>query len=222
MPMLKHQYICYLLCVVVMISCTKGEQKSGNKSSGESHGIHAQMPKKKSELSGWQGLKIMKEGPDLCTVVFPESYGMANKDQLTTLRDLANANLSHDLDCELQVNYAALNQIRFLAVERQDFEAATMLLNPKSYGGFELDGELAEEYAGEYQLPVLERNGKLQALLENKEIAEQLSDSLCSWVEVLGEKEGRNRVKKLVQRLKKENLLQFTNLLSSKCGKSFE
>ncbi len=220
--MLKHKYIFYLLSVVVLIACTKGEQKSGKESSEELRGVHVEMPKKKSELHGWQGLKIKKEGPNLCALVFPENYGLANKEQLMVLRGLANATLDHDLDCVLQVNYAALNQIRFLAVEKQDVDAATMLLNPKSYGGFELDGELAEEYAGEYQLPVLEKNSTLKALLEDKEIAEQLSDSLCSWVEVLGEKEGRSRVKKLVQRLKKENLTQFTDTLSSKCGRVFE
>lgn len=220
--MLKHKYLFYLLSVVVLIACTKGEQKSGKESSGGPRGVHAQIPKKKSELNGWQGLKIKKEGPNLCALVFPENYGMANKEQLMVLRGLANANLDHDLDCVLQVNYAALNQIRFLAVEKQDADAATMLLNPKSYGGFELDGELAEEYAGEYQLPVLEKNRTLKALLEDKEIAEQLSDSLCSWVEVLGEKEGRSRVKKLVQRLKQESLTQFTDMLSSKCGRVFE
>jgi len=222
MFMLKHKYIVYLLSVVMLIACTKGEKKSRKESSGEPRGIHAQMPKKKSELNGWQEIKIKKERPNVCTLIFPKNYGMANKEQLMVLWGLANATLDHDVDCELQVKYDALNQIRFLAVDKQDIEAATMLLNPNSYGGFDLDGELAEEYAGEYQLPVLEKNSKLKILLENKEIAKQLSDSLCSWVEVLGEKEGRSRVKKLVQHLKKESFTQFAGTLSSKCGRSFE
>lgn len=222
MFMLKQKYILYLLSIVVLVACTKEEKKSEKKTRVEQRSVHTQLPKKKSELNGWQGLKIYKEGAELCKLVFPENYGMANKEQLMVLREMANATLDHDIDCVLQVNYAALDQIKLLAVDKQDADAAAMLINPKSYGGFELDGELAEEYAGEYQLPVLEKSRNLTTFLENKQVAEQLSDSLCSWVETLGEKEGRNRVKNLVQRLKKEKFLLFANMLSSKCGKSFE
>lgn len=206
----------------MVVACTKDEKNNEKKSRVGQQIIPAQLPKKKSELNGWQGLTIKKEGTGLCKLVFPENYGMANKEQLMVLRELANATLVHDIDCVLQVNYAALDQIKLLAVDKQDVDAAAMLINPEGYGGFELDGELAEEYAGEYQLPILEKCSNLTNLLENKQVNEQLSDSLCSWVETLEEKEGRNRVNNLVQHLKKEKLFLFTNMLSLKCGKSFE
>ncbi len=221
MSISKHKFILYPLVVVMLIACTKGEQKKPvNKESKT--GDHLQMPKKKSELNGWQGLKIQKNGSKLCTLIFPENYGLANNDELMVLRKLANSSLDHDLDCVLQVNSAALNQIKFLAVKKDDVNAASMLLNPEKYGGVELDGELAEEYAGEYQLPVLEKSNNLNIILKDAETAEQVSDSLCSWVETLGEKEDKNRVKKVMLNLRKEKLSQFANMLSSKCGRVFQ
>lgn len=211
-----------MLTVVLLTACSKEEKKNNNRSSTEKRNVHAQLPKKKSELNGWQGLKIEKDGAELCRLVFPENYGLANMAQLNWLRELVNSNLDHDLDCVLQVNYAALDQIKLLAAEKQDTDATAMLLDPKRYGGFDLDGELAEEYAGEYQLPVLEKSRKLTNFLENKQVVEQLTDSVCSWVEVSGEKKERNRVKALVQLLKRENFPLFTSMLSSKCGKCFE
>lgn len=222
MSISKHKFVLFPLVVVMMVACVKGEPKKekGNEVNEERiTGDHLQMPKKKSELNGWQGLKIKSEGPVLCKLIFPENYGLTNNEELMVLRKLANSNLDQDLDCVLQVNSSALNQIRFLAVKKDDVNAASMLLNPNKFGGFELDGELAEEYAGEYQLPVLEKSNNLNAILKDTETAEQLSDSLCSWVETLGEKEDQKRLKKVMLNLRKAKLSQLSNMLSSKCGR---
>lgn len=180
------------------------------------------IPKKKSELNNWHRLKIIRVNFNLCELIFPEEFGNRNKVQLMVLRELVNSNFIHDVDCVLQVNYATLNQILNLATKKQDLEAATMLLDPERYGGFNLDGELAEEYAGQYQLPVLEKNILVRSLLKNKGFSEKLADSFCSWLEVLAENEDKIRVIKLIQDLKKENYNYFTDNLISKCGRSLE
>lgn len=223
MHVLKKKSFFYPLVLLTLAACTDWEAKTGKDGNGaQSHSGNLQIPKKKSELNGWQGLMIKKKSPTLCKLIFPESYGLANEEELLVLRKLANANLDHDLDCVLQVNSAALDQIRLLAVKKQDFNAAKMLLTPSSYGGFDLDGELAEEYAGEYQLPVIDMTNSALVILKDKKIAEEVSDSLCSWIEALGEKDDEKMLRRIVVNLRKKKLTEFSNLLSLKCGNVFE
>ncbi len=200
--------------IIIVFACTTEKQ---NTSSRKMTSVH--IPKKKSALDGWQGVKVRKCGAKCCELVFPENFGLKNKNQLMALRELVNADLDQDVDCMMLVNKDTLNQIKFLATEKQDSDAAKMLLSPQSYGGFNLDGELAEEFVGEYQLSVLEKFKNLHSILD-KNVEEDLSVSICSWVEVLGEEAGQKRVKKLLRDLKSKDFSAFAGMISEKCGQS--
>jgi hypothetical protein len=206
-----------LFAIVTMLSCKSSDRtKTSTKSTIAVTENALQIPAKKSMLAGWHGIKVKKCGSECCELVFPENYGLMNKQQLMTLKELVSKNIEHDVDCSMQVSTYALNQIRHLAVEKQDRDAAMMLLSPSQYNGFNLDGELAEEYAGEYQLAVLEGYQSLNSILD-KTISEDVSTSVCSWVEVLGEKAGAKRLRKLVPVLKSKNLGDLAQMLSEKC-----
>jgi len=178
-----------------------------------------QIPKTKAALDGWQGIKIRKCGPKCCELVFPHTFGLNNKIQLMSLRSLVNAELVHDVDCMMLVNIDALNQIKFLAVEKKDQEAARMLLSPMTYGGFNLDGEVAEQFVEDYQLVILEKFDDLPSIL-NRHIEEELSIAICSWLEVSSDELGRKRINKLIKKLKSKNLNEFIEKITSKCGQS--
>jgi len=205
-----------IIALMTMLSCKSSDRAktSGSASSGGGQAI--QIPANKSGLDGWQGVKVKKCGPECCELVFPRDFGLMNKQQLMILKELVSKNLEHDVDCSMQVSTDALNQIRYLAVEKQDRDAAMMLLSPSEYNGFNLDGELAEEYAGEYQLAVLEGYKDLNTILD-KTISEDVSTSVCSWAEVLGEKAGSKRLKKLIPILKSQNHNELAGMLSEKC-----
>ena len=210
-------WIIMLVTLLASLSCKSNDRtKTSDKSTSSDTGQAIQIPAKKSALDGWQGIKVKKCGSACCELVFPERFGLKNKQQLIVLKDLVSKNIEHDVDCSMQVSTYALNQIRFLAVEKQDRDAAMMLLSPSQYNGFNLDGELAEEYAGEYQLAVLEGYQDLNAILD-KTTSEDVSTAVCSWAEVLGEKAGSARLKKLVPALKSKNLNELAQMLSEKC-----
>ena len=205
-----------LLLSFVLFACQNKEEYV-EPSKAVNVGTIDKIPKKKSELNGWQNIKIRKCGNQCCELVFPPGFGHKNKKQLAALRNLVNSHLEHDIDCMLQTNEDALKQIKFLATENQDDDAALMILSPNSFGGFNLDGALAEEYSGEYQLPVLEKYQKLDAILNVKR-QEEVSTDLCSWLEVLGETSDRERVKKLIPYFKSKNIGKFADIITEKCG----
>ncbi len=175
------------------------------------------IPKKKSELNGWQNITVRKCGKECCEVVFPENFRYGNKKQLLALRSLVNNELEHDVDCMMRVREDALKHIRFLSTDKQDVDATILLLSPNTFGGFNLDGTLAEDYPGEFQLLVLEKYQKLIIVLNVKK-QEEVSTDLCSWLEVLGEVSDRERVKELIVQLKSQQLNGFAAMVADKCG----
>lgn len=207
-----------ILCMLLTALACKSDNRSKtfDKSASSGAGQTLLIPAKKSALDGWQGIRVKKCGPACCELMFPENFGLNNKQQLSALKDLVSKYIEHDVDCMMQVAYDALKQMRFLAAEKQDRDAAMMLLSPSRYGGFNLDGELAEEYAGGYQLTVLEKYRDLGSVLD-KNISDDVSTSVCSWAEVLGEEAGSKRLKKLVPVLKSKNLNELAQMLSEKC-----
>lgn len=206
-----------MFALMTGLSCKSNDRsKTSAKSTVPVSGRAMQIPAKKSALDGWQGIKVKKCGAECCELVFPDNFGLMNRQQLMTLKELVSKNIEHDVDCSMQISTYALNQIRHLAVEKQDRDAAMMLLSPSEYNGFNLDGALAEEYAGEYQLAVLEGYKDLNAILD-KTISEDVSTSVCSWAEALGDKAGSKRLKKLIPILKSQNYNELAGMLSEKC-----
>jgi hypothetical protein len=123
--------------------------------------------------------------------------------------------MKYDLDCMLLVNYDALGQIKYLAIERQDPNAALMLLNWSSQGGFNLDGELAEEYVGEYEIPVLMKFKRLSIILDDR-IEKNIARDICNW---FGFNTDKKLYRKLVLTLRKNKLDHLADKIVSKCGK---
>lgn len=128
-----------LFALVPLLSCKSTDRtKTSAKSTISAVGQAIEIPAKKSALDGWQGIKVKKCGSECCELVFPENFGLMNKQQLMILKELVSKNIEHDVDCSMQVSTYALNQIRHLAVEKQDREAALMLLSPSQYNEFKL------------------------------------------------------------------------------------
>ncbi|HAK59695.1 MAG TPA: hypothetical protein DCO77_04840 [Nitrospiraceae bacterium] len=202
---IRPGYLLVMLGLFLLVGCDAGNS--------------FKIPRKTSQLNGWQGITI-KYGttcPDCCDLVFPGDFGHADKKKLQVIIKLVRSGTKiDDVDCMRPVQYYALRHLLQLAVVKQDAGAALSLLSPSAHGGFNLDGEVAEEYAGEYQLRVLEKFKDLRPLL-NVKLEEELSDSICSWLEVLGEKSDRIRVKRVISRLQSEGFSQFAALFSKRC-----
>lgn len=204
------------ISLVLHIGCSC-EDNMNNKSAQLKRGSSITIPSKKSKLNGWNGIKIVKCGPKCCELQFPDDFGFNNVEQLMILRGLVNQSFEHDVDCMLLVNVDALDQIKIIATKKQDADAARMLLLPKKFGGFALDGEVASEYPGAYQLTVMEKFTDLPSILDEGDQA-AVSTAVCSWLEVLGEKQDVERVKKLIVRLKSIKMELLAHNLSVKCS----
>jgi hypothetical protein len=172
-------------------------------------------PNKKSELDGWQGISMKKIAPKGCELIFPNNFGHKNKKQLLILRELVNrsVNLEHDLDCALPIEYNALDQIKNLAINKQDKNAALMLLDWSTHGGFNLDGELAEEYVGEYEIPVLLKFKKLHSIVNDKN-EQIIADDICNWFDF---NKDRKLLKTLLAAFRKNNLNNLADKIVRKC-----
>lgn len=121
------------------------------------------LPRKLSRANGWHGFQLKREGNE-CTPTFPKNFG-ATPQELRFLEKLATlGDKFQDIDCMLDV-YAALDQIKRLAVEQQNAAAARLILFAPETGTFNLDGEVAEGFANLYQTPVLTGYNKLRALI---------------------------------------------------------
>lgn len=176
------------------------------------------LPDKKSEFNGWQGTKIKRGGdcgPKCCAIIFPKDFGYGDKAQLNLLKRLViNANnIVHDVDCWMPIDYFTLNQIRYLALERQDVDAALLLVDRLNHQELKLDGELEAEYSGEYELPVLEKFKDIKSIISEKN-ASLLSDSVCAWAVPRNE---LRRINKLVDHLSLEGMNKISNLIKKKC-----
>jgi hypothetical protein len=118
----------------------------------------ARLPAKSSGFEGWRGVKIQRglRCKNCCDLVFPADFG-AKPDELKLLQEIVTADIDHDLrDCMMPREEDALDQIRRLAVDRQDRAAAEVLIRAKSEGGLDLSGgELSETFAASYLVPTL-------------------------------------------------------------------
>lgn len=173
------------------------------------------LPNKMSEFNGWQGVTINKISSKYCKLNFPKDFGLQNSSQIMILRAIVynSGYIKNDVDCVLQINYDALNQILYLATERQDAKAASMLLDWKSGASLNLDGEAQAEYAGNYELPVLEKFNNLPLII-NKALEEDIADSVCHWAVPRNK---LDRIRKLIEHLQQKKMKRLTYLVSKRC-----
>ncbi len=85
----------------------------------------AGVPTKTSAFEGWQGVHILygKRGKNTCDLSFPEAFGYKNGGQLQELLKIIRGRpvkIVNDLECLDPPAYYALDQLRKLAVDKQD------------------------------------------------------------------------------------------------------
>jgi len=182
------------------------------------------LPSKESKFDGLYGIKIKKgiRCEKCCDLVFPEAFGLGNMRELQFLKDIINRVrwVESDLDCVTAWDYDALDHFKYLATVRQDKNAAKMLLNPPSHGGFDLGGgELDEVYPDEYIRPVVEKYKKLGELL-NVKIINYIADELCL-VRFNPVIDSNMDLEKMISDLRSRGLKDLANKLEVTC-KAYE
>ncbi len=136
------------------------------------------LPKKMSGYDGWHGARIEKK---TCRLILPRDFGRAPAD-LKLLQEMVRHgyNVDFDLECpEIMIPYAALDQIKRLAVEDQNRAAAELIVFEEEKGNFGLDGELAETFGGSYLFPVVLGYNKVAEIVPPKNEA-KLATYLCT------------------------------------------
>ncbi len=180
------------------------------------------LPSKESKFDGLYGIKVKKgiRCEKCCDLVFPETFGLGNMQELQFLKDIVNRVrwVESDLDCATAWDYDTLDHFKYLATIRQDKEAARMLLTPPAHGGFDLGGgELDEVYPDEYIRPVVENYKKLGELL-NEKVMTYVADELCfAWLNPVIE--SNMDLTKLLSDLRKRNLNVLASKIESTCKK---
>ena len=178
-------------------------------------------PTKWSELDGWNGLRVEKQVDfknqrKLCYLRFPADYGTVNDEQFTRLLRLAREGykIDVDLDCYTSINYEVLGHIRFLAIQKQFRKAVLAILGPHRNEELRLDGEIAEEFAGDYILPTLERYERLSSIL-SPEIEDSLAHEICGWAIP---REEMKRVRIAQSDLTKRGYTSLAKKIAAKCA----
>ncbi|HEX5055526.1 MAG TPA: hypothetical protein VFX02_03425 [Gammaproteobacteria bacterium] len=158
----------------------KNEQKSVNP---------AGYPLRLSDVEGWRNVHVKHvtlDGMPVCDVLFPENFGIAEEER-EYLEYLVSqdSGIQGDLNCYVFPNnaYKALDQLLHLSIEKQDVNAARIILNKGSKEmPFGLDGEVAESYLESYLMPLLEKFEKLDLVLD-KSSEDSAVKSICSNLE---------------------------------------
>jgi len=116
--------------------------------------------------------------------MFGYKNGGQLQDLLTIIRG-SPAGIENDVACLMPPAYYALEQLRKLAVDKQEQRVAHLILRPSAYGGLNLDGELAENYTIDMKLPVILKYKRMKNLLVadpmlGTETIDEVADELCS------------------------------------------
>jgi hypothetical protein len=180
------------------------------------------LPSKESKFDGFYGIKVKKgiRCPKCCDLVFPETFGLGNMQELQFLEDIVSRVrwVKSDLDCTTAWDYDTLDHLIYLATVRQDRQAAKMLLTPPSQGGFDLGGgELDEVYGDEYVRPVVEKYNKLGELLNEKVMAYVAQELCLAWFNPVID--STIDITKLTADLRKRNLNVFAIKIEATCKK---
>ncbi len=117
------------------------------------------LPKKMSGFDGWHGARIDKKDAPNCHLTLPRDFGK-KPGELKLLQELAvqGMRVDVDMDCaNTMIPYAALDQLKRLAIEDQNRAAAELIIYAQEKGDLGLDtsGERAEIFGGTYVFPVL-------------------------------------------------------------------
>ena len=180
------------------------------------------LPAKTSQFNGLYGISI-KEGArckECCDLVFPESFGLAKRTELEFLVNIINKGdkIKHDMDCVMPLDSDVLDHIRFLAINKQDKMAASLLVYPGGHGGLKLGGgELEETYADEYIRPVLEKYSKLEDVVSPKAM-KYIADKIClTWVNPTIE--SSMNLSELIKSLRKRQFQDLADKIEITCKK---
>lgn len=178
-----------LLVLLLLVSCERSPKSEGNSGAATSSGF----PTTISAMDGWHGLRVTKStvyGQPQCNLKFPRRFGQTPEERrLLTYVVSQNMQINEQADCDtILLLYKALDQLRSLAMQEQDRNAAYLILHSgASDMPFNLDGEVAEAYFESYMLPVLEKYRNLRSVLDDKTETD-ISKDICAdvgwWKEV--------------------------------------
>lgn len=131
------------------------------------------IPTKKSDLDGWDGLKVIQgeRCGECCTLVFPDEYGLDSSQQFYRIINLMRSNpgLEHDTeDCWFPVYEYAANQLLHLAINKNHKPSASILISPNAHEFLHLwnKGHFAEEYTKNYYLKVINSYENLDEIID--------------------------------------------------------
>jgi len=164
----------------------------------------------------FRGQSISRPKVKWCSLHFPAKYGMLSNDQFSRLLRLAREGYKIDvnLDCKTSIKHEALAQIRTLAVHNQYKKAALALLGSQRSEELHLDGEIAEEFAGEYILPTLEKYDRLSELL-TPQVEESIVREICGWA---ASRKEMKRVELVKSNLLRRGYTAVAKKIESECG----
>lgn len=173
-------------------------------------------PERLSGLNGWHGVTVKREG-EQCRVSFPKNFG-ATPPELGVLLRMANHDEKfRDVDCYVDI-YAPLNQLKRLAVEEQNETAARLILFAPETGKLDIDGEVAEGFANDYQTPVLMGYKNLSAVIPGASEA-RLAQDVCTGM-YYGDSENPPDENVLAARLNAAHMEALAAKVKRECAKA--
>ncbi|MCW8965658.1 MAG: hypothetical protein OQK82_03090 [Candidatus Pacearchaeota archaeon] len=185
------------------------------------------IPIKKSELDGWDGLKVIKgkRCGECCTLIFPDEYGLKSSQQFYRIVNLMRSapSLEHDTkDCWFPVYEYAANQLLHLAIHKNHEPSASLLISPNAHEFLHLwnKGHFAEEYTRNYYLKVINNYANLDKIININVIHDFISHDcfIHSMVEIgLIEK---HEYSKAISKLKEVGNGKFSRTIQWACNKA--
>jgi len=186
-----------------------------------------QIPSKISKLKGWNGIKIqkIKTVPNDekkikadCRILFDENFGFKNKNQIFILIRIVNQRhyIENDI-CKPHIVEDVLEHLKYLAITKQDENAAWALVFPEQHQGFDLEEALFETYDSEYLIQVIDKYKNLKQLINQKTKYSGITVSICFGIKFSEDK--NIQLSTIINKLKKNSLIEFANEVETECKK---
>lgn len=180
-----------------------------------------------SKMNGWHGLnakKLVINAKTYCIIDVPKEFGLTieERNYLNYIAINSNvASIAMKEDCyTTNIIYIALDQLKLLATKNQDRETARLIIFEGSEAmPFELDGEVAEAYTGDYLIPVLRKYKELSLIIDSKK-EDDIARSVCadfSWQQDIKKKDAKKKINDTVAILKAKGLTDLANKIIKGC-----
>jgi hypothetical protein len=172
-------------------------------------------------VESWHGIGRRRDPScdPCCKLVFPAAFGARSPGELQLLREIAAAEgRARELGCNYAYRKQAFEHLRALAIQKQDRDAALLVLHADSEGGIDLGGgELAEVFGADFMVPVLEGYAALDGLL-SPEMEAHVALNVCSSAYGLVAGEGFN-LDRVARRIAERGARSLSKRLREECAR---